>query len=162
MKPLKYLNDQRSVPEMIDSKSDRQEAEAPRGRVLWMRRGVLAGVCVLVLGVYVYTAHPGYVVSLNLNPADAYYNLLVQGFRDGQLNMKTDVPRGLAELADPYDPSAHAHYPVGDMSYYKGKLYLYYGVTPACVAVLAICSVDRPLSASKRRRCDFLLCRFPG
>jgi len=131
MKPLKYLNDQRSVPEMIDSKSDRQEAEAPRGRVLWMRRGVLAGVCVLVLGVYVYTAHPGYVVSLNLNPADAYYNLLVQGFRDGQLNMKTDVPRGLAELADPYDPSAHAAYPVGDMSYYKGKLYLYYGATPA-------------------------------
>jgi tetratricopeptide (TPR) repeat protein len=55
----------------------------------------------------------------------------VQGFRAGQLNLKTDVPPGLARLADPYDPVAHAPYPVLDMSYYKGKLYLYFGVTPA-------------------------------
>ncbi|MGA2605200.1 MAG: hypothetical protein ABSG14_13315, partial [Verrucomicrobiia bacterium] len=96
-----------------------------------MQHGILASMCALVLGVYAYTAHSGYIVSLSLNPADAYYNLLVRGFRAGQLNLKTDVPPGLVQLADPYDPSAHSHYPVGDMSYYKGKLYLYYGVTPA-------------------------------
>ncbi len=44
------------------------------------------------------------------------------------------MPPGLAQLPDPYDPSAHASYPeVGDTSYYKGKLYLYFGVTPALV-----------------------------
>ena len=55
----------------------------------------------------------------------------MQGFRAGQLNLKTDVPPGLAQLADPYEPEAHSPYPVSDMSYYKGKLYLYFGVTPA-------------------------------
>jgi tetratricopeptide (TPR) repeat protein len=98
-----------------------------------MQRGILAAVCGLVLGVYAYTAHSGYFVSGSLEPADAYYNLLVQGFRAGQLNLKTDVPPGLAQLADPYDPVAHAPYPVLDISYYRGKLYLYFGVTPAVV-----------------------------
>ncbi len=70
---------------------------------------------------------------------DAYYNLLVRGFRAGQLDLKTEVPAGLAHLADPYDPIANADYlqvdghPLWDLSYYHGKLYLYYGVTPALV-----------------------------
>jgi tetratricopeptide (TPR) repeat protein len=99
---------------------------------LQIQRGILAATCVLVIGVYAYTARSGYVASRSLNPADAYYNLLVQGFRAGQLNLKVDVPPGLAQLADPYDPNAHAPYrEVDDMSYYKGKLYLYFGVTPA-------------------------------
>ena len=57
----------------------------------------------------------------------------MQGFRAGQLSLKKEVPPGLAQLADPYDPAAHAPYRVLDMSYYKGKLYLYFGVTPAVV-----------------------------
>jgi tetratricopeptide (TPR) repeat protein len=96
----------------------------------WM---LLAPVCALVIGVYAYTAYSGFVVSRSLNAADSYYNLLVQGFRAGQLNLKTDVPPGLALLVDPYDPAANSAYPVHDMSYYRGKLYLYFGVTPALV-----------------------------
>jgi tetratricopeptide (TPR) repeat protein len=70
---------------------------------------------------------------------DAYYNLLVRGFRAGQLDLKTEVPAGLAQLTDPYDPVANAAYllvdghPLWDLSYYHGKLYLYFGVTPALV-----------------------------
>ena len=70
---------------------------------------------------------------------DAYYNLLVRGFRAGQLDLKTEVPAGLAHLADPYDPIANADYllidghPLWDLSYYHGKLYLYFGITPALV-----------------------------
>ncbi len=94
---------------------------------------VLVGVCVVVIGIYAYTAHSGYFVSSSLNPGDEYYNLLVQGFRAGQLNVKADVPPALARLANPYDATAHAPYPVLDMSYYKGKLYLYFGATPALV-----------------------------
>jgi hypothetical protein len=70
--------------------------------------------------------------------ATEYYNLLVQGFRAGQLSLKKDAPPGLAQLADPYDPTANALYrpewnPMVDLSYYKGKLYLYFGVTPALI-----------------------------
>jgi tetratricopeptide (TPR) repeat protein len=71
------------------------------------------------------------------DPADAYYNQLVQGFRSGQLNLKREVPPGLTKLADPYDPVANVYYReqnrLHDVSYYKGKLYLYFGVTPALV-----------------------------
>ncbi len=91
-------------------------------------------MCALVIGAYAYTARTGLLVSSSWSAADNYYNLLVQGFRGGQLNLKIGVPPGLAQLADPYDPSAHARYlEVSDMSYYKGKLYLYFGLSPALV-----------------------------
>ncbi len=95
----------------------------------------LAAVCLLVVGVYAYTAPLGKLESLISNPADTYYNLLVQGFRDGHLSLKKDVPAGLTQLSDPYDPDANRRYrdlPYGlrDMSYYKGRLYIYFGVTP--------------------------------
>ena len=121
---------------MTDSKPDGGEtAVASRERTCWMQRGVLAGVCALAIGVYAYTAHPGIPLSGRMSAADNYYNLLVQGFRAGQLNLKIDVPPALAQLADPYAPSAYASYgwEAGDMSYYEGKLYLYFGVTPAVV-----------------------------
>ncbi len=105
--------------------------ETPRGESRWMQRGILAVVCVLVLGIYAYTAHSGFSTPGCLDPADTYYNLLVRGFRAGRLDLKKEVPPGLTQLANPYDPTASTSYPVLDMSYYKGKLYLYYGVTPA-------------------------------
>jgi tetratricopeptide (TPR) repeat protein len=87
---------------------------------------------VLVIGVYASTAH-------SVGPpraADQYYNLLVQGFRDGQLSLKKEVPPGLALLADPYHANLDGFDRSGsgrilDMSYYKSRLYLYFGVTPA-------------------------------
>ncbi len=102
------------------------------------QRGFLGAVCTLVIGVYAYTARSGIFESLNLNAADAYYNLLVQGFRTGQLSLKKEVPPGLAQLADPYDPVANAPYrsfpyTTLDLSFYKGKFYLYWGVTPALI-----------------------------
>jgi tetratricopeptide (TPR) repeat protein len=101
-----------------------------------MQRGILGGVCALVIGAYAYTARSGYLTSWSLNAADNYYNLLVQGFRAGQLNLKGDVPLGLARLADPYNPTENELYRRGagglyDTSYYKGRLYIYFGVTPA-------------------------------
>ena len=103
-----------------------------------MRRGILGAACLLVIGIYAYAAESGKTESLNPNAADAYYNLLVQGFRAGQLSLKQEVPPGFARLADPYDPAANALYrdpPYGlhDLSYYKGRLYLYFGITPALI-----------------------------
>ncbi|MGO9243516.1 MAG: tetratricopeptide repeat protein [Verrucomicrobiia bacterium] len=93
----------------------------------------LAAVCALVVGVYVYTAHEGAVTQPSLDAAGSYYNLLVQGFRAGQLNLKKEVPPGLAQLADPYTSTPLRPLGVMDLSYYRGKLYLYFGVTPAVV-----------------------------
>jgi tetratricopeptide (TPR) repeat protein len=64
------------------------------------------------------------------------YNLLVEGFRSGHLTLNKAVPPQLAQLKDPFDPDANLVYrlsPYGlhDLSYYHGKLYLYFGVTPA-------------------------------
>jgi tetratricopeptide (TPR) repeat protein len=70
---------------------------------------------------------------------NTYYSLLVRGFRAGQLSLKMDVPPGLLQLRDPYDPTANSSYrwadggPTHDLSYYNGKFYLYFGVTPALV-----------------------------
>jgi len=102
-----------------------------------MQCGVLGAVCVLVVGVYACAAHSGVSELLSLNAADTYYNSLVQGFRAGQLSLKKEAPPGLRQLADPYDPAANAPYRyasgTADLSYYKGRFYLYWGVTPALV-----------------------------
>jgi len=99
---------------------------------------LLVAVCALVIGVYAYMAPSSLLESLNPNPAESRYNLLVEGFRAGHLSLNKEVPPGLARLADPYDPIAIAPFRLGpdrlyDLSYYKGRLYLYYGVTPALI-----------------------------
>jgi len=92
-------------------------------------------VCVLVIGTFAWSTEFSFLELARPQAKDTYYNLLVQGFRAGQLNMKIEAPPGLAQLTDPYDPAVNATYigHVPDMSYYKGKLYLYFGVTPALV-----------------------------
>ena len=100
--------------------------------------GPLAAVCVLVIGVYAYLAQSGLLELLSPNAASTYYNLLVQSFRAGQLNLKAEVPPGLAQLRNPYDPDANSPYRLmpyrlHDLSYYNGRLYLYHGVTPALI-----------------------------
>ena len=70
----------------------------------------LAAVCALVIGVYAFTAHPGFVTSTRPNAADNYYNLLVQGFRAGQLSLKIEAPPALAQLINPYDPAANTRF----------------------------------------------------
>ncbi len=100
---------------------------------------MLGTVCALVVGFFAWSARPGYLEISLVRAEDSYYNLLVQGFCAGQLNLKTEVPPGLAQLADPYDPGANTQYrgadghPLHDLSYYHGKLYSYFGITPALV-----------------------------
>ncbi|HUA65828.1 MAG TPA: tetratricopeptide repeat protein [Alphaproteobacteria bacterium] len=101
----------------------------------WLRRYLFCAVCAVVIGLLFLGAKPRLSVLKNTDAKDCYYNLLVQGFRAGQLNIKKEVPPGLARLSNPYDPVANAPYiaDVGDISYYKGKLYLYFGAAPALV-----------------------------
>ncbi len=107
-------------------------------RSWWTQRRIFVFVCVGIIGGYVSMAEWGGADWWKRNAADAYYNLLVQGFRSGQLSVKKEVPPGFARLADPYDPNANNPYRstvggISDLSYYKGRMYLYFGVTPALV-----------------------------
>lgn len=89
----------------------------------------------LVAGVTMWIADPNAALESKVPPDGAYYNLLVEGFRAGHLYVNREPPPQLAQVPDPYNPAFNSAVaaPVNDLSYYKGKLYLYFGVTPALV-----------------------------
>jgi tetratricopeptide (TPR) repeat protein len=92
----------------------------------------LGVVCALVIGVYAWSAQSAALEFLSSGAQDNYYNVLVRGFRDGHLNVKREAPPGLDPDLD--DPAGRLEIlGLHDLSYYKGKLYLYFGVTPALV-----------------------------
>ena len=62
-----------------------------------------------------------------------YYGLLTAGFRHGHLYVDRAPDPRLLTLADPYDPVANAPYAIHDMTLYRGKYYLYFGVTPVLI-----------------------------
>jgi hypothetical protein len=74
-------------------------------------------------------------------PGRQPYNLLTKAFLSGQLHLPEPVPPGLTRLKDPYEPTANAEFrdvqidgsSLHDFSYYRGKLYLYFGLTPVIV-----------------------------
>jgi tetratricopeptide (TPR) repeat protein len=66
------------------------------------------------------------------------YNLVVEGFRQGHVWMAKEAPPALAAAANPYAFSTYRPYlgaPWGliDLSYYKGHLFAYFGVTPTVI-----------------------------
>jgi tetratricopeptide (TPR) repeat protein len=72
---------------------------------------------------------------------DDYYNRLVDGLAAGHTSLDLPVPAWLARLPDPYDPKANAPFQgqryspgrIHDLSYYHGRLYLYFSVVPAAL-----------------------------
>lgn len=116
-----------------------QKIRSRSDSIPWTSHVIVGLICTLVIALFAWSAEPGFLDLENSRAKDAYYNLLVQGFRAGQLNVNREAPPGLTQLADPYDPAANASYrwqkrhETVDLSYYKGKLYLYFGVTPALV-----------------------------
>ena len=121
----------------MDETSDTPKISPPKGdKNARISAAVLGALCALVIGAYAWFADPPFSLEPKSPPAEnSYYNLLVQGFRAGQLNLNKAAPPELARLANPYNPAANAAY-IGnayDMSYYRGKLYLYFGVSPALV-----------------------------
>lgn len=111
---------------------------------------LLAAICALTVGVYVLIACTRDSELGNRTAADAYYNRLVAGFRSGQLSLKQEPPAGLAALPDPYDPKANTPYRgtvytdenrIHDLTYFHGRLYLYFGVTPALLLFWPVSAV---------------------
>ena len=108
---------------------------APQEKSRLVRFVVLAAVCALVVGLFAWMAAESVTELTGWSAADNHYNLLVRGFQQGQLSLDKPAPAQLAKLPDPYDPVANERYRIGfglhDMSYYRGRMYLYFGVTPA-------------------------------
>ncbi|CAM9336835.1 unnamed protein product [Phaeothamnion confervicola] len=101
------------------------------------RRGETAGL-VLLLAVaawfYGWTATTaGSPLTHGLAPDDLY-NRLADGFLAGRTSFAEEPPAELAALADPYDPAQNAPYKkYHDVTYYRGRYYLYFGPVPALV-----------------------------
>lgn len=105
---------------------------------LFGRSGSLwpAAACAATLCLFCVCAHFGTAVWGNDDPGQAVYNRMVDGFAQGHLSLAREVPPGFARLSDPYDPEQNAPYRVPpyylyDLSYYRGKIYAYFGPAPA-------------------------------
>jgi tetratricopeptide (TPR) repeat protein len=124
------------------------EEQARRPKISRMRSiGAIFSVCVLIIFVFVWVANSGMLELWGNAAKDTYYNLLAQGFGSGQLSPNCEAPRELMQLNDPYDPYFNSgyrfrnHAPIADMSFYKGKLYLYFGATPALLLFLPYATI---------------------
>ena len=85
----------------------------------------------LVVAFYAWATSPGVPLFARFDGGGSYYNLLARGFRSGHLSLLKEVPPGVLKLKDPYDPQQNAPFGMHDVSYYKGKFYLYFGAAPA-------------------------------
>lgn len=64
------------------------------------------------------------------------YNHLMEGFLNGKLHFLVEPRPELLALDDPYEPSQNMPYRWHDASLYKGKYYMYFGITPLLVLYL--------------------------
>jgi len=98
---------------------------------------ILGAVCAAIIGLFFWMVDSSATELSGPSASSNHYNLLVQGFQQGHLTVNREAPEELAQLPDPYDPVRNARCRLGgglhDMSYYKGRMYLYFGVTPALV-----------------------------
>ncbi|HEV2454193.1 MAG TPA: tetratricopeptide repeat protein [Verrucomicrobiae bacterium] len=122
--------DQPTNDEILDLKKARRSGNDR------MQEVIICLICAAMMWLFVWvTGSPAPLDAKGVAPRDSYYNLLAQGFSAGHLYLEQEPPAGLSQLANPYDPVANAPYlrSLNDLSYYNGKLYLYFGVTPVLV-----------------------------
>ncbi len=97
---------------------------------------LVLGLLVAVASFYLWTAtSSGNPIHFGESRTD-YYNLLGDGFLDGQLSLPVKPAKELLALPDPYDPVANGPYRLHDLSLYKGRYYMPWGPTPALTLFL--------------------------
>jgi tetratricopeptide (TPR) repeat protein len=101
-----------------------------------MENRLASAAFMLVLAAYLFLGAMG-LTDRNVPEArDEAYNRLSRGLLAGHLYADKAVPAGLEKLQNPYDPAANVHFRMGpdlahDFSYYNGRMYLYFGISPA-------------------------------
>jgi hypothetical protein len=73
--------------------------------------------------------------SLTSITPPGYYGLLTEALTAGQANLKIIPDPEFLRLADPYAGPQGTNRP-HDMTFYRGKFYLYYGITPALILMV--------------------------
>ena len=93
----------------------------------------------VILMFYIWVSGPD-IFNFNLDHGGSggyiSYNHLTEALLKGKLYLLKKPPRELLELPDPYEPNANLNYRWQDASLYKGKYYMYFGVTPAIILYL--------------------------
>lgn len=101
-------------------------------RAVTARRTALSLVFLVSAAFYLWTATTGG-QGLQFGGAQGdYYNQQTNGFLAGHLYLPTLPPKGLLDLANPYNPSLNAPYRPQflDLSLYHGHFYLPWGFSP--------------------------------
>jgi len=100
-----------------------------------MCHAVFGMVCALVIGIFAGSLNRASPWNRKVRVRKIPAIIVSAGFSRRATQHENRSATRLAQLADPYDPAVNAAYveQVNDISYYKGKIYLYFGVTPALV-----------------------------
>ncbi len=106
----------------------------PRRTGAWL---VLVGILLATGWFYVWTVRPEPSGDPFLTrDGEGYYNLLTRGFQQGRLSLDREADPMLATLKNPWDPMKRGAHGMHDVSYFHGRYYLYFGVTPILVLFL--------------------------
>jgi hypothetical protein len=101
-------------------------------RAFWLQ-----AVLVLTIGgFYFWTAVPEWRPGLIAGHDDGYYNHLARGFLGGHLYLDVAADPYLATLANPWDPAQRGDRAIADTSYFRGRYYIYFGVSPEVLLFL--------------------------
>src|SRR5271167_2703680 len=109
------------MPQAADSRFPNPAGNVAR----WVALGLLMAA---VVAFYAWAAAPGRSLFARFNGDSCYYNLLIKGFRSGHLCLGVEPSPELLKAKDPYDTVQAVRYGIPDVSYYKGKYYLYFGI----------------------------------
>ena len=90
----------------------------------------------LVVRFYFWAIAPVPNPYLITRDASDYHSLLTRGFSKGQLSLDVEPDPVLAQLENPWDPKQREGRGLEDATYYNGRYYLYFGVTPVVVLML--------------------------
>jgi hypothetical protein len=123
------MNNPRQITSAFSRSDDR------RGLRWWL---VLAAIA-LVGAFYVWTITPEGKASIAFDQqGHDYYNLLTRGLARGELSLGIPADPALAAMRNPYDPAERGRHGMHDVSYFRGKYHLYFGITPALLLHLPV------------------------
>ena len=100
------------------------------GRYSIVARVLYIVVMALIVWFYFWTIDPHYERNILETTGNGYYNLLTRGFLKGQTSLDRQVEPAILALKNPYDPLQRAGLGMHDASYFKGRYFIYFGVTP--------------------------------
>lgn len=112
----------------------------------WQRAAILTTVLLVGL-IYVWFSSVGYWTTWP--KGTSYHDLLAQGFLHGRTSLLVEPDPRLLELDDPYSMEARGDIPIlWDVSYFKGRYFLYWGPAPAAILMVPKVLLDIEISDS--------------